>query len=78
MATAIYIYGRARRGKPAPIGRSWIAIITFLFLKPKAYILQSIRGHIHEELTSWMFYRKLAADCSRANIALHGFAMYVT
>ncbi|KAJ5086268.1 hypothetical protein NUU61_007575 [Penicillium alfredii] len=36
---------------------------------------ESVRGHIHQELTSWMFYRKLAADCSRANVALHGFAM---
>ncbi|KAI9927303.1 hypothetical protein ASPWEDRAFT_733808 [Aspergillus wentii DTO 134E9] len=36
---------------------------------------ESVRGHIHQELTSWIFYRKLAADCSRANIALHGFAM---
>lgn len=35
---------------------------------------QSIRGHIHQELTSWLFFRKLAADCSRATIALHGFA----
>ena len=38
---------------------------------------QSVRGHIHQELTSWIFFRKLAADCSRANIALHGYAMYV-
>ncbi|KAL1848101.1 hypothetical protein Plec18167_009660 [Paecilomyces lecythidis] len=36
---------------------------------------ESVRGHIHEELTSWMFYRKLAADCARTNIALHGFSM---
>ncbi|KAF3401215.1 hypothetical protein DPV78_005384 [Talaromyces pinophilus] len=36
---------------------------------------ESIRGHIHQELTSWLFYRKLAADCSRSNISLHGFAM---
>lgn len=37
-------------------------------------MVQSIRGHIHQELTSWLFFRKLAADCSRATIALHGFA----
>ncbi|KAL4919250.1 ferritin-like superfamily [Aspergillus aurantiobrunneus] len=35
---------------------------------------ESVRGHIHQELTSWLFFRKLAADCSRSNIALHGFA----
>lgn len=35
-----------------------------------------MRGHIHEELCAWMFYRKLAADCARSNICLHGFAMY--
>ncbi|KAI9373917.1 ferritin-like superfamily [Aspergillus egyptiacus] len=35
---------------------------------------ESIRGHIHQELTSWMFFRKLRSDCSRSNIALHGFA----
>ncbi|KAL4983854.1 ferritin-like superfamily [Aspergillus falconensis] len=35
---------------------------------------ESIRGHIHQELTSWLFFRKLAADCSRSNVALHGFA----
>ncbi|KMK56800.1 Soma ferritin [Aspergillus fumigatus Z5] len=48
------------------------------WLRPSTFteeLEESIRGHIHEELTSWMFYRKLAADCSRANIALHGFAM---
>jgi ferritin heavy chain len=36
---------------------------------------QALRGLIHQELTSWMFYRKLAADCSRADVALHGFAL---
>lgn len=25
-----------------------------------------------------MFFRKLAADCFRTNIALHGYGMYVT
>lgn len=35
---------------------------------------QSVRGHIHQELTSWLFFRKLAADCSRSSISLHGFA----
>ncbi|EGY20865.1 uncharacterized protein VDAG_02389 [Verticillium dahliae VdLs.17] len=35
---------------------------------------EAIRGHIHIELQSWFFYRKLSADCRRANIALHGFA----
>ncbi|EAW20016.1 uncharacterized protein NFIA_096380 [Aspergillus fischeri NRRL 181] len=51
------------------------------WLRPSTFtneLEESIRGHIHEELTSWMFYRKLAADCSRANVSLHGFAMYVT
>ncbi|ODM15960.1 hypothetical protein SI65_08801 [Aspergillus cristatus] len=38
-------------------------------------IEESIRGHIHQELTSWMFFRKLAADCFRTNIALHGYGM---
>ncbi|OGE56910.1 hypothetical protein PENARI_c002G00457 [Penicillium arizonense] len=37
-------------------------------------IEESVRGHIHQELTSWLFFRKLAADCSRSNISLHGFA----
>ncbi|KAJ6131087.1 hypothetical protein N7523_001547 [Penicillium sp. IBT 18751x] len=36
----------------------------------------SVRGHIHQQLTSWMFYRKLAGDCSRASVSLHGFAMF--
>ncbi|OJJ43667.1 hypothetical protein ASPZODRAFT_19384 [Penicilliopsis zonata CBS 506.65] len=47
-------------------------------IKPKSFtaeLEESIRGHIHEELTSWLFFRKLAADCSSANICLHGFAM---
>ncbi|KAJ9488131.1 hypothetical protein VN97_g5159 [Penicillium thymicola] len=35
---------------------------------------ESVRGHIHQELTSWLFFRKLAADCTRSNISLHGFA----
>ncbi|OQE83694.1 hypothetical protein PENNAL_c0031G06613 [Penicillium nalgiovense] len=35
---------------------------------------ESIRGHIHQELTSWLFFRKLGADCARSNISLHGFA----
>ena len=38
---------------------------------------QSVRGHIHQELTSWLFFRKMAADCSRSNISLHGFARSV-
>lgn len=37
---------------------------------------QSVRGHIHQELTSWLFFRKLAADCYRSNISLHGFARW--
>ncbi|KAJ9484561.1 hypothetical protein VN97_g8813 [Penicillium thymicola] len=37
-------------------------------------IEESVRGHIHQELTSWLFFRKMAADCSRNNISLHGFA----
>ncbi|KAJ5982224.1 hypothetical protein N7451_012324 [Penicillium sp. IBT 35674x] len=39
-----------------------------------AEIEESVRGHIHQELTSWLFFRKLGADCSRSNISLHGFA----
>ncbi|RJE20462.1 Ferritin-like domain protein [Aspergillus sclerotialis] len=35
---------------------------------------ESVRGHIHQELTTFVFFRKLAADCARSNIALHGFA----
>ncbi|PGH06334.1 hypothetical protein AJ79_06577 [Helicocarpus griseus UAMH5409] len=38
-------------------------------------IEESVRGHIHQELQSWFFFRKLAGDCARANIALHGFSM---
>ncbi|PGH14946.1 hypothetical protein AJ80_05709 [Polytolypa hystricis UAMH7299] len=38
-------------------------------------IEESIRGHIHQELQSWFFFRKLAGDCARANVALHGFSM---
>ncbi|RHZ62713.1 hypothetical protein CDV55_105223 [Aspergillus turcosus] len=48
------------------------------WLRPSTFtneLEESIRGHIHELLTGWMFFRKLAADCSRANIALHGFAL---
>ncbi|KAJ5981927.1 hypothetical protein N7451_012027 [Penicillium sp. IBT 35674x] len=37
-------------------------------------IEESVRGHIHQELISWFFFRKLAADCSRSNVSLHGFA----
>ncbi|EEP77060.1 predicted protein [Uncinocarpus reesii 1704] len=36
---------------------------------------ESIRGHIHSELDAWFLFRKLAGDCARANISLHGFAM---
>ncbi|QKX53093.1 uncharacterized protein TRUGW13939_00164 [Talaromyces rugulosus] len=36
---------------------------------------ESVRGHIHQELVTWLLYRKLAADCGRANIALHGFGL---
>ncbi|KAL2018188.1 hypothetical protein VTK56DRAFT_1161 [Thermocarpiscus australiensis] len=35
---------------------------------------EAIRGHIHIELQAWFFYRKLAADCMRSNVALHGFS----
>jgi ferritin heavy chain len=35
---------------------------------------EAIRGHIHLEWKSWFFFRKLAADSLRANVALHGFA----
>ncbi|EED22999.1 conserved hypothetical protein [Talaromyces stipitatus ATCC 10500] len=48
------------------------------WLRPSTFtneLEESVRGHIHQELTSWLFYRKLAADCSRSNLALHGFAM---
>ncbi|KAJ9238777.1 hypothetical protein DTO169E5_4610 [Paecilomyces variotii] len=48
------------------------------FVRDKTFTIEleeSVRGHIHEELTTWMFYRKLAADCARTNIALHGFSM---
>jgi hypothetical protein len=38
---------------------------------------QAIRGHIHIELQSWFFYRKLSNDCCRSNVALHGFGTYV-
>ncbi|KAL1953373.1 hypothetical protein VTO42DRAFT_2944 [Malbranchea cinnamomea] len=36
---------------------------------------ESVRGHIHQEFVSWFFFRKLAADCLRSNVALHGFAL---
>ncbi|KAH8697854.1 ferritin-like superfamily [Talaromyces proteolyticus] len=36
---------------------------------------ESVRGHIHQELVGWLFYRKLAADCWRANVSLHGFGL---
>jgi len=36
---------------------------------------EAIRGHIFLELKSWCFFRKLSADCARANVSLHGFAM---
>ncbi|KAK5092228.1 hypothetical protein LTR70_001964 [Exophiala xenobiotica] len=36
---------------------------------------ESIRGHISLEWKTWFMYRKLGADCGRANIGLHGFAM---
>jgi ferritin heavy chain len=38
-------------------------------------IAPAIRGHIHLEWKSWFFFRKLSADCARANVALHGFGM---
>ncbi|CAI7629457.1 unnamed protein product [Penicillium palitans] len=47
----------------------WVRTASFT-----AEIEESVRGHIHQELTSWLFFRKLAADCSRSNISLHGFA----
>ncbi|KGO67556.1 hypothetical protein PITC_094250 [Penicillium italicum] len=37
-------------------------------------INQSVRGHIDQELTSWLFYRKLAVDCSQSDLSLHGIA----
>lgn len=36
---------------------------------------QAILNHIHLELTNWYFFKKLAADCARSDICLHGFAM---
>ncbi|CAG8908436.1 unnamed protein product [Penicillium egyptiacum] len=50
--------------------------LAFMCQKMKRFtdFYQSVRGHIHQELTSWLFYRKLGADCVRSNISLHGFA----
>ncbi|KAK4121904.1 ferritin-like protein [Parathielavia appendiculata] len=39
----------------------------------KEELEEAIRGHIHIELQSWFFYRKLSNDCCRSNVALHGF-----
>ncbi|KAL1971953.1 hypothetical protein VTN31DRAFT_2041 [Thermomyces dupontii] len=35
---------------------------------------ESIRGHIHQELVSWMVFRKLSMSATRANVCLLGFA----
>ncbi|KAK4236189.1 ferritin-like superfamily [Achaetomium macrosporum] len=39
----------------------------------KEELEEAIRGHIHIELQSWFFFRKLSNDCCRSNVALHGF-----
>ncbi|EON68707.1 hypothetical protein W97_07965 [Coniosporium apollinis CBS 100218] len=41
----------------------------------KPDLQDSIRGHIALNWKSWFFYRKLSADCARANVGLHGFSM---
>jgi ferritin heavy chain len=51
------------------------AVLSFKTLWTAHRLLQAIRGHIHLEWKSWFFFRKLSADCARANVALHGFAM---
>ncbi|KAF2275416.1 ferritin-like protein [Westerdykella ornata] len=38
-------------------------------------VAEAVRGHIHLEWKSWFFFRKLSADCARANVSLHGFGM---
>jgi ferritin heavy chain len=40
----------------------------------KGELEEAIHAHVHVQLQTWFFYRKLSADCSRTNIALHGFA----
>lgn len=37
---------------------------------------QALKDHISMELNAWYFYKKLAADAARSDIALHGFAMF--
>jgi ferritin heavy chain len=37
---------------------------------------QAIREHVNLEYKSWYTYKKLASDCARSNIALHGFSLF--
>lgn len=37
-------------------------------------VMEVVREHMSLELNAWYFYKKLAADARRADIALHGFA----
>lgn len=66
------LQGTAARGMRAPL-RCIVLLATSREHSTDMQFQQSIRGHIHLELQGWFFFRKLAADCSRSNIALHGF-----
>lgn len=41
----------------------------------KGDVEQVIKDHIQLELKTWYFFKKLSADCARADICLHGFSM---
>jgi len=38
-------------------------------------VMNAIREHINLEYKSWYAFKKLASDCARSDIALHGFSL---